>query len=237
MARGLWWRGAVFTVAVATAAPGCSSGGEPPSNGYRDMGVTRDLDPPGDGGGGPASVRTERLFPTEEHPKMEFSLCVWASPLSYASAARGEEVVVAGGDGRVVGLDPGTGQPRWSMEMPAPADERAVIVSTPAKVDGLLVVGYHTAPVGEEPLTTPRMRHRVAVVDLEAKALAAGFEEPVELEGSFEANGGGQVPFRPSNALGPRPARPRPAARRRAGEGVRDLRKLPRYSALARVCL
>jgi hypothetical protein len=141
--------------------------------------------------------RLVRRFPTEENPGVTFPGCVFASPL--ADGAR--QIVVAHGGGALVGLDPRSGDQRWSVRMPAPASERPIIVATPVIVGRRAIVAYHTIPEGPSgpSVLHPRLRHRVAVIDLDAHALDPGFPV-VDLAATYRGPFG-DVVFRADHAL------------------------------------
>jgi hypothetical protein len=135
------------------------------------------------------------VFPTEANPAVTFEQCLFASPLPYEGGG-GLEIIVAS-TSRVVSFAPETGQPNWTLELPAPEGETALVVATPAMIDDLLVLEYHTTPIDG----TTREAHFVAVVDLAAGALHPDFEL-LTVDGTFDANDGQTIGFRPSNALG-----------------------------------
>jgi len=151
-------------------------------------------------------IRVERVFPTDAQPGEVFPSCQLASPL--LGHHQGAPVVVVVTGEEVAGLDPATGDARFRVVLPAPDDEMAFAVSTPALVDDTLFVTYHTTarpPVGEEStrdVLGERFRHLVAAVDVQAGALDARYA-PLELTGEVPTNDGtGVVPFMPGNALG-----------------------------------
>lgn len=141
------------------------------------------------------------LFPTPAQPSVVWDDCMFASPQVYTDAGGQTSVVVAVSD-QVAALDPDTGAQRWSVELPAPDGERAMVLATPARAGRRLVVAYHTTAQGAgRNAGDARLRQRVAVVDLDAKALDAGFEV-LELAATVPAVEQGQtVTFRPQNAL------------------------------------
>jgi hypothetical protein len=139
-----------------------------------------------------------RRFPTSAHPGVRVPGCLFASPLADGD----RQIVAAHGGGAILGLDPLTGAELWSRRMPAPVDERPMIVATPVIVGRRAVVAYHTTPEGPAAPTVllPRLRHRVAVVDLDTHALDPAF--PVlDLTAAYRGPFG-DVVFRPSHALG-----------------------------------
>jgi len=138
----------------------------------------------------------DRLWPTDAHPGREWPGCVYGSPLAWE-----ERVVVVEGRGTVAVVDPDTGEADWTVELPAPAGERPDVFATPVIVGGRLVVAYHTLdPDGDLSVNGERLRQRVAVVDLAARALAADFPV-VDLEARLPTWDGGEVEFLVTNAL------------------------------------
>jgi hypothetical protein len=74
-------------------------------------------------------------------------------------------------------------------------------VATPLVVGNLLVVAYHTVATGTAPLTVtaPRLRHRIAVVDIAAHALSAAyppFDLTADVQGPY-----GDFSFVPGQAM------------------------------------
>ena len=139
-----------------------------------------------------------------------FADCLYASPLVYESPSRGAEILVTGGD-VVIGVDPATGQTRWTVDLPERDGLRAFAAATPALRGSSLLVGFALRDVGqdvnvldEEALGNDsgfaREAHAMAVVDVEAMDLDARFPL-LELEGSAPSNEGGEVSFLPSNAF------------------------------------
>jgi len=111
--------------------------------------------------------------------------CTYASPVVVDDGGT-LRVVIVDASGAVTAVDPVTGQSAWSVTLPAPTGEQAFVVATPVVVVGLLVVEYHTVAVGTSPLlvTAPRLRHRLAVVDVAAHALSTDFA-PFDLAASI----------------------------------------------------
>ena len=123
--------------------------------------------------------------------------CTYASPLAYEN-----EVLVATSE--TLTSFSTEGEELWHLTLPAPEGEMAFVVATPVIIPGgRLVVGYHTVARTEEPhdVNRARIRHRVAVVDLESRSLDPEFD-PIDLVAEFEGNDGEPVPFEPANALG-----------------------------------
>lgn len=177
---------AALAPAAAAALPACSSSDEPapiPKEALSD-----------------APLVLAHRFPTEARPGPRFKGCVYASPQAIDDRGARSVVVVDGG-GEVTAIDPKTGARAWSLVLPAPEGEQAMAVSTPVVVGRRLVVGYHTIPAGARVhVATARLRHRVAVVDLDARALDPAFpvvDVKATVKGRF-----GDVVFTPSHALG-----------------------------------
>ena len=141
-----------------------------------------------------------RRFPTPAQPGVQTAGCTYASPV-VVDVGGSPRIVIADGSGAVTAVDPATGESVWSVTLPAPAGEQAFIVATPVVVGSLLVVAYHTVAAGTSPLlvTAPRLRHRVAVIDVGAQAVSADFA-PFDLTagvaGPFGAYG-----FEPGQAM------------------------------------
>lgn len=143
--------------------------------------------------GGPS---LERLWPTAAHPGVQWPGCVYGSPLAWD-----ERVVVIEGRGTLAVLDPETGEPDWTLDLPAPDGERPDVFATPVIVGDLLVTAYHTLdPEGDPSVNGERLRQRVAVVDLRARALAVDLPA-VDLGARLPTWDGGEVEFLVTNAL------------------------------------
>lgn len=162
--------------------------------------------------GPPQRAAVERLFVTP-----------WSSPeCSLASPLRGAdgEVVTAAG-GALRGVHASTGALLWEAALPAPAGEQGFVTGTPALTgpgEHLAVVAYHTTRAGlaVRDVTTPRLRQRVAVIDLRTHAPAADFP-PIDLAAQVAGNGG-VVTFRPDHQL----ARPAVVIGRGPAQGPQD---------------
>jgi len=154
-----------------------------------------DASPAIDGG-----LAVERVWPTDQHPGQQFDGCVYGSPLAFEDGGA-SRVVIVEGRGTVAVVDPATGDADWTVMLPAPAGERPDVFATPVIVQGLLVVAYHTLdPDGDASVNAPRLRQRVAVVDLAARELAADFA-PLDLSARVPAWDGGEVEFLVGAAL------------------------------------
>ncbi len=192
-----------YWMAVVALVAACSSDNTPTQNDYRDTGVDIDLGVP-DLDNPDVNVTTSRLFPTDANPGHRFEDCLYASPIRFESVDGTEIIAVAGES--VVALDSETGAERWSVRLPAPEGERAMVFGTPGITnERFAVFAYYTTERNDDTNDgqKPRVRQLAAVVDLEGRRLADGFDF-VELDGPFSSNEGGEVTFRATNAL-PRP--------------------------------
>jgi hypothetical protein len=124
----------------------------------------------------PTDFVLTRRFPTAAQPVASFKGCMFASPLLYESAGAAR-VIVADASGTIAAIDPDTGATDWSVRLPSPPGEDPLIAATPVRVGARLVVAYHTiaAKSSGPHVTDSRVRHRVAVVDLDAKAIDPTF--------------------------------------------------------------
>lgn len=147
---------------------------------------------PRDGGQRPArSLRLERLSAPEL--AVQVPGCHLASPI-----AGGPGILAAAGD-QVRGFT-AAGALSWSTRLPAPPDERALVVATPHLAGQALLVAYHTLPASARfAVTEPRRSQRVVALDAATGALLPEYE-PVVLAASFTAPDG-TVPFRADHAL------------------------------------
>lgn len=151
------------------------------------------------------SLTAERVWPAEAVPPDAFIDCAFASPLIYRDDD-GEATLLVGATETVRGLNPATGQARWSVTLPAPDGRLPFMVATPVVVEAagrsLLVVAYHTS--GDSPgrnVSNTKHHHYAAVIDLDLGRLAEDFPL-VELTGAVPANTPDQtVPFLPDHAL------------------------------------
>ena len=194
------WLGAMLLTALA-----CSRPATPPVTDAADAGAT-DLSAGDQPTPPPETLTLTRLFPTETNKKLSFFGCLFASPLRY-KAAGGDRIIVADGGGSVSALNPTTGALVWQLRLPVNDTEDPFVVGTPVIVGQRLVVGYHTVAKrdknGAGPnVVDPRLRHRVAVVDLETGQLDSAFP-PIDLVASKPSwDNSGDVPFLPSRNLG-----------------------------------
>lgn len=137
------------------------------------------------------ALRFERILAPDL--AAEVAGCHLASPI-----AGGPGIVAAAGD-QLRGFT-ASGELRWSTRLPAPADERAMVVATPHLAGDVLLVAYHTLPASARfAVTEPRRSQRVVALDASTGALLPQYE-PVVLAASFTATDG-VVPFRADHAL------------------------------------
>jgi hypothetical protein len=118
----------------------------------------------------------------------------YVSPMRIVS--RGEsQILVVGTEGLVAALDPNTGTPAWTVQIPVPAGLGIAVVAPPALVEQSLVVSYQFGNAVE------RTNHLVSVIDLESRALDRSYAT-LELTASVPDNEGrALVTFRPAYAL------------------------------------
>ncbi len=183
------------------AGCGGSPSPEPEPEPISDAGFDVDTTPPPDVDNPQAQLAVARLFPAGD-PVARTVACAWASPQLHR-ADDGEQVIVTSGE-RVAAFETDSGTPLWDFVLPAPDGEMAYVTGTPLKHEQLLVVAYHTTARTDEArdVGTRRLRHLVAVVDLDTHQLSALFPETLELSAVVPASDGeGDVQFRPSNAL------------------------------------
>jgi hypothetical protein len=135
-------------------------------------------------------VGLERVWRGDDVPG-----CSIASPLLVES--RGEEVLLAAlASGEVVATSPADGSEVFRVALPAPADRWAHAAATPGVFGSRVLLPYMVRrnDNGE------RVAHRVAVLDLEARALDPDFPI-IELSASVPASdGSGDVEFLAANA-------------------------------------
>lgn len=137
-----------------------------------------------------AAVRLERAWRSEDAPG-----CAIASPLLVES--RGEEVLLAAlASGDLIATSPADGRELFRISLTAAAGEVTHIAATPGVSGSRVVIPYMV----RRDDTGERVAHRVAVLDLETRSLAAGFPT-ITLAASLPASdGSGDVEFLPSNA-------------------------------------
>ncbi len=150
----------------------------------------------------PSDWQVQRLFPTADKTGFQFDGCLYDSPMRF-EGADGPEIVAMGAAGTIAGLDPQTGEKKWSFKLPAPDGRKVLAIAQPAWIDDhRIVVAYHTLP-GDTQKIEPgarRLSQQVTVVDLAAHAVDEDFGT-VELEANLDGNDGGEVPFRPGHSL------------------------------------
>ena len=152
--------------------------------------------------GEPRALTLEPRFPCAGAETPTFRGCLYASPLLDDAASEPQLLIVEGG-GSVAAISPKTGELLWKLQLPAPEGEVAMAVATPVMVGRLLVVAYHTisAADSERPdVGHHRKRQRVAVVDLDTRALDPAFPI-VELAAQVEGYDGTPVPSSAANFL------------------------------------
>jgi hypothetical protein len=127
--------------------------------------------------------------------------CLLGSPLRH-DGKKGTVIVVATGDGHVVGISPLTGKTEWNVILPAERGRMAHVLATPTLLEeGRLAVAWQEVPAGsQKPAIDQRYGHYAAVVDLERGILDPDFE-PVELAGSQPSTDGDKVEFDATYAL------------------------------------
>lgn len=141
----------------------------------------------------PGAPRVERVYPAAE--AWTFDQCTFASPLAW----NGRALLVV--DDALHVIAPASGAAERSVTLPAPEGERAFVLATPTLVGDTAFVGYHTtADVEGRNVLTPRLRHRVVGIDLQAGAVHPDYP-PVDLEGETIDADGEAVLFRPATAL------------------------------------
>jgi hypothetical protein len=143
---------------------------------------------------GPATLAP--LYVTPSRPT-----CAFSAPLAAPSAGQ-DTIVIATADGTIAALDPATGAEVWNATLPAPAPATsglfADLVAPPAVTGSHLVVAWQDVDA-----SWTRAQHRVAVIDLDARALDPGFP-PLALGASMPAAdgaGAGTVDFLPAHAF------------------------------------
>ncbi|TDP75857.1 hypothetical protein [Bradymonas sediminis] len=150
----------------------------------------------------PEEWKIQRAFPTTNAPGVEFAGCIYSSPMEF-SGPNGLEIVALGAEGNLLGLDPTTGEQKWSLALPAAQGQGVLSIAQPAFIDDTrIVVAYHTVPGDLEKVdaNSQRLSHRVAVIDLVAHAVDPDFET-IELEATHQSVEEVDISFRPSHAL------------------------------------
>ena len=140
--------------------------------------------------------RPSRLFPRPGDGTEQFPGCLYASPLSVSSRGR-TFVAIASSDGTVAGLEPETGHTAWKVRLPAPAGQEPFLLATPVRVGTSLVVAFAV----RDAATKVRVSHRVAVIDLEARAVDPTFPEVALSAARPTADGTAMVTFNPSTQI------------------------------------
>lgn len=144
-----------------------------------------------------------RLFPTDANPPFTFQGCTWGSPQLWDDGTQ-PALLLIDAFGVLTALHPDTGQPLWTLQLPTPEGQWALQLSKPVLLapEGLLIVTYMTTPANHDKphdANAPRLSHRVAVVDLRARALSPDFP-PITLDATAQGVDG-EVRFRASHYL------------------------------------
>jgi hypothetical protein len=143
----------------------------------------------------PGAAMLAPLYVTAARPT-----CTFAAPLAAPSAGQ-DTIVIATADGTIAALDPATGAEVWNASVPAPAASGlfADLVAPPAVVGNHMVIAWQDVDS-----SWTRAQHRVAVLDLDARALDPTFP-PLALAASLPAadggSGAGTVDFVPAHAF------------------------------------
>jgi hypothetical protein len=140
------------------------------------------------------AVGVRRLFPTDAQPGHSWTDCMSASPLAIES--QGERFVLVAAGEMLSAIDPETGAARWEIAIPAPDDQRAWIVATPALAGTKLVVVYQRIALNKR----QRFSHHALVIDLEARALDPSFPE-LAIYATRPSFDGEDVDFSAANAV------------------------------------
>ena len=137
-----------------------------------------------------------RIFPENDDPTPWFTRCILTSPLFVSS--RGESfVLITVSDGRIVGVQPKTGERVWEVRLPVPEGYEPWLTGTPVAFHNKLAVTYQV----RVPASSERVGHRVVIIDLEQRGLDPGFP-PLELQAQKPTGDGtGVVQFDPSTSL------------------------------------
>jgi hypothetical protein len=134
-----------------------------------------------------------RIAPSTEE-SVSFDANIDASPLLDLSQDNAN-VIVSAENGVIAAIDAESGKLSWKIILPAPENQEALLVSTPAKIDNKLIVLYQTILKGT------RTSHRLAVVDLAQKKLDETFPILVLSAEKPSADGSTTVKFDPAFAF------------------------------------
>ena len=100
-------------------------------------------------------------------------------------------------DGRIVGVQPKTGERVWEVGLPVPEGYEPWLTATPVQFHKKVAVVYQV----RVPASSERIGHRVVIVDLEQRGLDPDFP-PLELRAHKPTGDGtGVVQFNPSTSL------------------------------------
>ncbi len=137
-----------------------------------------------------------RIFPQNDDPTPWFTRCILTSPLSVSS--QGESfVLVTVSDGRIVGVQPKTGERVWEVGLPVPEGYEPWLTGTPVQFHKKLALTYQV----RVPASSERISHRVVIIDLERRRIDPDFP-PLELHAHKPTGDGtGVVQFNPSTSL------------------------------------
>lgn len=150
----------------------------------------------------PTDWDIKRLFPADQASATRFEGCLYTSPILYQREGE-EELIAIDATGEIAGLDPDTGDKRWSLSLPAPDGERVMVIAQPAWIDSeRLIFAYHSVPGRLETVeaASPRTGQRATVVNLARREVDPDFGV-IEMEATLPSNEGGSVQFRPANSL------------------------------------
>ena len=160
-------------------------------------------------------IELVRLFPSWEDPNTAgslptanphgpgpgFPVCTYASPLLVTlQDQEGQElqevIIVVPNDGPVTALHPKTGQAVWSFRLPIPDGFAPFFVSTPVQVKDKLVLAYQVRSTK----TWQRTGHRVSVIDLNTRTVAADYPDLVLHAEKPASDGSGMIRLSPPTA-------------------------------------
>ena len=100
-------------------------------------------------------------------------------------------------DGRIVGVQPKTGERVWEVGLPVPEGYESWLTGTPVAFHNKLAVTYQV----RVPASSERVGHWVVIIDLEQRRLDPGFP-PLELHAHRPTGDGtGVVEFDPATSL------------------------------------
>lgn len=152
--------------------------------------------------GSASSLLFDRLYPTSDQPQ-SWDACHFATPQFWASSETDAELLIYYASDQVSAFDADTLEEVFSVTLPAPEGERALVVGEPIAVGHRLVVVYHTtdADLDKRGVNSVRSSQLVAVIDLDEGAVDDDFEL-LWLDADFTDFMGRSYGFQSSNALG-----------------------------------